>query len=115
MRQELRRHARLWRPTASRRPLSRHLQVEQQVLHNKIDERGDSLAGLAICEQERLAAAHKVRIAFHDVEARTDVRREISLVDDQDVRLSNPWPVLARDLVTRSNVNDIDKIVDQRR
>src|SRR4029079_10751810 len=66
-------------------------------------------------EQERLAAAHKERISLHDVEARTDVRREVSLVDDQDVRLSDPRPVLAWDLVTRSNVNHVDKIIHQRR
>ena len=52
---------------------------------------------------------------LHHLEAGADVRREVGLVDDEDVRMRDPGPVLARDLVAGGDVDHIDEIVDQRR
>ena len=76
---------------------------------------GDALAGPAVGEHERLAVAHQRRVALHDLEAGADVRREVGLVDDQDVRLRDARAVLARDLVAGGDVDDVDEVVDEGR
>jgi len=45
-----------------------------------------------LCEQERAGAAHVPRIACHDIEVRADERREIGLVDHQQIRLCDARP-----------------------
>ena len=53
-----------------------------------LDETGDgvdTLAGAQIAEHERTRAAHALGVALHDRERGADVRREIDLVDHEQV------------------------------
>ncbi len=103
------------RPRPLRSLPRRQLEVEQQVVADQLDEFGNALAGAAVGEQERLVAAHQLRIVRHHLEARADVGRQVGLVDDEDVRLRDPGSVLARDLVAGGDVDHVDEEVDQRR
>src|SRR3546814_5793832 len=49
---------------------------------------GDALLGLQVGEDEGPLAAHLFRIAVHHFQRRADQRREIDLVDHQQVRSS---------------------------
>src|SRR4030095_1546445 len=95
--------------------IPRHLQVEEDVLPDQLDHGRDALTGLAVGEDVRLATPHEPRIAVHDLEALSDVRSEIGLVDDQDVRLGDPRAILAGNLVSGSDVDHIDEEIDQGR
>ena len=64
---------------------------------------------LQLVNRNGLLAAHQQRILLHHLEAGADVRREVGLVDDEDVRLRDPGPVLARDLVAGGHVDHIDE------
>src|SRR3546814_13778084 len=70
-------------------------------------------AGADICEDEGAVAAHLLRVAVHHLEARTDKARQIDLVDHKHVRTGYAGPTLARDLVPRRHVDDIDGDVGQ--
>src|SRR5262245_27893983 len=58
----------------------------EQLLSNPVDDVREAGACLEIREDERAIAAHRLRVARHDVEAGADVRRQIDLVDHQQVR-----------------------------
>src|SRR5216683_3260603 len=60
---------------------------------------GDALVLLQIGEQEGTLAAHLARIAVHHLKARPHQRREIDLVDHQEIGARDARPALARDLV----------------
>src|SRR3546814_16595097 len=75
------------------------------------DELGDiGHAGAAadICEAEGAVAAHLLRVAVHQLEARTDNGRQLDLVDPKHVRTGYDGPTLSRDIATRRPVNDRD-------
>src|SRR5439155_12152662 len=55
-------------PRSSRH--SRQLQIEQHIPGDQINQLRDALAGLAVGEQEWLAATHQLRVAPHHLEAR---------------------------------------------
>ena len=76
-----------------------------------LDEAGDrfdAFAGAQIGEYIRLVAAHAPGVALHHVEAGADVRREIDLVDHQQVRARDAGAALARDLLALRDVDDVD-------
>ena len=52
-------------------------------------------------------------IALHHLERGADVRREVDLVDDQQIRLGDARPALARDLVAGSDVDHVEREVGQ--
>ena len=54
------------------------------------------------------AAAHALGVALHDLEDGADVRREVDLVDHQQVGAGDAGPALARDLVAAGDVDDVD-------
>ena len=58
--------------------------IEQRHVENELEEVVDTLAGLAVGEEERLLAAHELGVARHDFEARADIGGEILLVDHED-------------------------------
>ena len=58
-------------------------------------------------------AAHPARIAVHDVEVGADQRREVDLVDHQQVGAGDAGPALARDLLARRHVDHVDREVGQ--
>src|SRR5215510_2914092 len=67
------------------RPLLLLVPVEQQFGFDHRDQFWNPLPGFAIGEEEWLSVAHQSRIAFHHLEAGVHVRRQVRLVDDQDV------------------------------
>ena len=60
-------------------------------------------------EQERAVAAHAPRVPLHDLERGADMRRQVRLVDDQQVGASDRRAALARDLLAGGDVDDIDR------
>src|ERR1041384_2536569 len=66
-------------------------------------------------EAERPVAAHRLRVARHHAEVRADVRREIDLVDDEEVRARDARPALARNLVAAGHVDDVNGGIDELR
>src|SRR5688572_28087347 len=81
--------------------------LQQALLLDEPDDVIQALTGLEIGENERALAAHPLRIALHDFERRADHRREVDLVDHQQVGLGDARPALARDLVARGDVDHV--------
>src|SRR5579883_2648157 len=69
---------------------------------------GDALVLLEIGKEKGAFAAHLARVPVHHLEARADQRREIDLVDDQQIRARDARPALARDLVAGGDVDDVE-------
>ena len=84
----------------------------------RLDEGNDALeafARLEVREHERPRAAHALRVAVHDLERGADHRREIDLVDDQQVALGDAGAALARDLVAGRHVDHVQRQIRQLR
>src|ERR1700682_2277007 len=86
---------------------SRRDNLEHAFGFDEADDVAQALAGLEIGEHERPLAAHAACIAVHHLEGRADHRREIDLVDDQQIALGDAGPALARDLVSRRHVDHV--------
>ena len=86
---------------------------EQAARLDERDDVGQALPGLQVGEHERPLAAHPARVAVHHLERRADHRREVDLVDDQQVRARDARPALARDLVARRDVDHVEREVGQ--
>src|SRR5690349_2636807 len=70
-------------------------------------------AALEVREDERPVTAHQLGVARHDVEAGTDVRGEIDLVDHEEIRARHARTAFTRDLVTAGDVDDVNRRVDE--
>src|SRR5690606_35055327 len=92
----------------------RDLPVEQRVVPDQRDQLLDPLAGLAVGEHERLAVAHRGGVPRHHRQVRPHVRRQVVLVEDREVRLGAPRPVLAGALVPGGPADREDEEVRQR-
>src|SRR5579872_3934276 len=68
---------------------------------------GDADVLLEVREQERPVAAHAAGVTVHHLEARPHQRGQVDLVDYQQVGAADAWPALARDLVTRGDVDHV--------
>src|SRR5205823_1219980 len=66
----------------------------------------DALAGPDIGEDERSLGAHPARVAIHHLEIGPDKRREVDLIDHEQIAARDPRSTLAGDLVTRRDVDD---------
>ena len=55
----------------------------------------DTLAASHIGKQALFVRAHSGGVAFHDGQVGVDMRRQIRLVDDQQIRAGNGRPALA--------------------
>ena len=55
----------------------------------------------------------RLRVALHHLEAGADQRREVDLVDDEQVGAGDAGPALARDLVAGGDVDDVDRQVGE--
>src|SRR5207237_507047 len=73
--------------------------VEQNVVLNPRDYLVEAFTGLEIREHDRLAAADGRGVELHDVEVRPHIRRQIDLVDDEEVAAGDARASLARDFV----------------
>ena len=84
---------------------------EQALAFDEVDDIGQPLPGLLVREHEGARAAHPARVAVHDLERGAHQRREVDLVDHQQVAARDARPALARDLVAGRDVDDIDRQV----
>jgi len=74
------------------------------------DERDDCVqpnARLQIGHHERSFATHARRVVRHHCERCADVRREVGLVDDEQVRLRDAGAALPRDFLAARDVDDV--------
>src|SRR4029077_13891921 len=83
--------------------------LNQTLALDKADDRVEALPGLDVGEYERALAAHFPRVALHHLERSADHRREVDLVDDQEVRLHDPGPAFPRDLVAGGDVDHVQR------
>jgi hypothetical protein len=82
---------------------------------DEADDVPEALAGLEVGEHERPLAAHAARIAVHHLQRGADHRREVDLVDDEQVALGDAGAALARDLVARRHVDHVQREVGKLR
>jgi len=68
---------------------------EQHLPLDVLEDRVDPLAVLAVSEDERVVAPHRVRIVLDHLQVGVDVRCEVRLVDDQQVGLYDARAALA--------------------
>ena len=79
-----------------------------------VDHLADALAREAVREDERSESARRPRVALHDPKVGANMRREVDLVDDEQVGVRHAGPSLARDLVALGHVDDEDEEVRER-
>jgi hypothetical protein len=60
-----------------------YLPVQQTLPANEVDHLSDTLAAAQVGKNEGPVPPHSFRVARHDIQVRSNVRREIGLVDDQ--------------------------------
>src|SRR5712671_5126240 len=87
---------------------SRRDNLEHAFGFDEADDVSQALAGLEVGEHEGALPAHAARVAVHHLERRADHRREIDLVDDQQVALGDAGATLARDLVAGRDVDHVE-------
>ena len=63
------------------------------------------------CVKRTDLAAHPRRVTRHYAEVGADERREIRLVDDEEIGLGDPWPALPGNLVAARHVDHVDRVV----
>jgi hypothetical protein len=80
---------------------------------DEINHAIQTLTGFQVREHERALAAHFARIAFHHLQRGTHVRRQIYLVDDQQVRSHDARAAFARDLVAGGHIDHIERQIRQ--
>src|SRR5215471_158661 len=68
---------------------------------------------LRVGEDERSGAAHAACVPLHDIEAGTDQRVEIDLVDNKQIRAGDTRAAFARDLVAGDDVDDVDRQIGE--
>ena len=67
---------------------------------NPIHHLVQAFTGHEIREDEWPVTAHAATVPIHHTEIRADVRSEINLIDDEQIRARNTGASLARNLVT---------------
>src|ERR1700722_608495 len=80
---------------------------------NELDDLIDTFPGFQIGEDKTPFAAHAFSVAVHHLEARADQRRQIDLVDDQQVGSGNPRAALARDFIAGGDVDHINRQIGE--
>src|SRR5258706_10114601 len=78
---------------------------QHPLLLDELNHLIEAVTGLEIGELEGAFAAHLLRVVGHDLERGADHRRQVDLVDDEEIGLRDARPALARDLVARGDVD----------
>src|SRR5262249_20136099 len=73
----------------------------------------DAGPSLQIREYERAFGPHALGIRRHDGEVRADQRRQVDLVDDEQVRAGDSWSALARYLFACRDVDHVNREIRQ--
>ena len=71
----------------------------------------EALLCFEIREDERQVPAHPSAISIHNVEIRADMRRQIDLIDHEQIGTSNSRPALARNLITGCHIDHVNDCV----
>ena len=87
-------NTRLEASAVRRSVLMRHTRRVLPVVEKVRDDFMHAHPVLHLCEDERPAAAHLLRVARHHVEVRADSRCEIRFIDHEQIRLRMPGPPL---------------------
>src|SRR6476619_6588317 len=95
-------------PSSAFRTSSR---AEAAFLLDKAGDLVDALADAQIAEDEGTRAAHAPGIALHDGKRGADVRREVDLVDHEQIGAGDAGTALGRNLVARRDVDHIERQV----
>src|ERR1035437_3664289 len=81
--------------------------------HSALADEGDdgfeTFARFKVAEHERALAALYFGIVCHHLERGADHRRQVNLVDDQQIRLGDARPALARYFFPGSDIDDIQR------
>src|SRR5579872_904609 len=89
--------------------------AEEDITLDPGDHVVEAVAGLQVREDDRFAIADRRRVPAHHAEVRSHVRREIDLVDDEEIAAGHPGTALARHLVAAGHVDHVDADVDELR
>ena len=73
------------------------------------------LALAQVGHHERARAAHSLGVALHDIERGAHIRREIDLVDHQEIGAGDAGPALGRDLIAGCDIDDVDREIGKLR
>ena len=87
--------------------------VQHAAFADESDDFRQALTGFHVAEDERTCAALHLGIMRHDVERGADHRRQIDLVDDQQIGLGDARAALARDLLAGCDVDDVEREVGE--
>ena len=77
-------------------------------MHDKVDNRLQTLAGFQIGKHKRTLTAHAFAIGFHDLQRRAHIRREVDFINHQQVRTGNAGAAFARDFFTFRHINHVN-------
>ncbi len=90
-----------------------HPAIEAASVHDEGDDGVDAVSCLDVREHERTISAHTPGIAVHHLEAGSDQRRKIDLVDHQQVAAGDARTALAGNLVASGNIDHVDRDVSK--
>src|SRR5262249_42695288 len=82
---------------------------------NPVDYVVQAVTSLEVGEDDRLPVSYGSRVTSHHSKVGSDVRREIDLVDDEQIAAGYAGSALARHLVAAGHVDDVDTHVNQLR
>src|ERR1700722_19217058 len=85
------------RRPGGRRSEAAPCRLEPALLADEGDHRLDPVPRLHVAHHERPGLSHTRSVARHHLERGADIRGEIGLVDDQQVRARDPGTAFARD------------------
>ena len=83
--------------------------LQPAVLDDEVDHLLQALATRQIGEAEGPLAAHAGGVGLHHVEVDVDIRRQIALVDDEEIRAGDGRAAFARDLLALADRDDIER------
>src|SRR6267142_6328502 len=76
-----------------------------------MDDLGKTDTVLCLGEYAGAVSAHQLGVTLHNLEISTDGLREISFVDNEEVRLRNAGTAFAGNFVAAGDINDIDGVI----
>ena len=82
-------------------------------MDNVVDDFIHPHAVLHLRKDEWAVAAHLLRVTRHYIKVSADTRREVGFVDDEQIGLRDAGTAFARDFVSATNVDDLDREVGQ--
>ena len=82
---------------------------EKHVSIEPLHEFGNAFSGLEIAEEKWPGAPDFLRIAMHRCRVYFDIRREVDLIDDEQVAVRDGGPAFAGNVFAFGYVDDVDE------